>query len=378
MTDAITFQLGPLPVRVEGDHCVVRWARRTYEALACDAEPAVTFSFVDDSVDISGPTVVGESKRKAGPDGIFFRAKAFDVRMRRTGDRFEVDLRQRDRRSRFVRSVVDPEEAWKMWLSHCGSLDVHLLKQFAYTICPFVMQCALLQRQAAIVHASGFELDGRGVLLPAWGGVGKSTVVSQAVLHGRARFIADDHAVIGADGRMHLHTLPIHAYAYHAQQDPVLRKHLMAAFSCANRWQWRFANVVRRKRAVRWVSPTDLFGADKLARQAKIEQVVVMFRAGRDDFLFEPVEAAEAARTCVALIVGEIKDFVGPLVLAGSGWTGSILPDLPDAYAQMTAVCEAAFSQARCARLLVPHNVGADELIEYLKERVPLLAQAAE
>ena len=378
MTDSITFQLGPATVRVEGDHFITRWAMRTYQALACEDEPAVTFSLVDHPVHISGPETVGDSKNKVGPGRMFCRLRHFDVRILSRDDRLQIDLFPRDRRGLFVRSLVDPEEAWKMWLSHGSSLNTHLLKAFAYEVFPFVVQCALLRRRAAFVHAAGFELDGRGVLMPAWGGVGKSTAVAHAVLHGRARFVADDHTVIDADGGMHLHMLPIHAYAYHARQDPLVRQRLMAAFGRGNRLQWRFANVVRRKRAVRWVSPKDMFGPDNLARHAKIEQVVVMFRSDRDDFVWEPISAADAARPCTAVILEEVNDFCDRLALAGAGWAGSNLPGLAEACASITETYEAAFSQAECARLLVPRRAGGEDLTTYLEQRVPLMAEAAD
>ena len=66
------------------------------------------------------------------------------------------------------------------------------------------------------------------MLLPAWGGAGKSTVVARYVLHGRGRFLADDDTVITEDGLAHLHLLPVHVYVHHVQQDPLLRQRLLA------------------------------------------------------------------------------------------------------------------------------------------------------
>ena len=120
----------------------------------------------------------------------------------------------------------------------------------------------------------------------------------------------------------------------------------------------------------------DMFGSDKLARQAKIEQVVVMFRADRDDFVWEPISAADAARPCTAVILEEVNNFGDRLALAGAGWTQSILPDLADACASITGTYEAAFSQAACARLLVPRRAGGEDLTRFLKQHVPVMAEA--
>ena len=96
-------------------------------------------------------------------------------------------------------------------------------------------------------------MDGKGVLLPAWGGVGKSTIMSRAVLHGRAKFLTDDHAIIDATGQMYLHTLPIHTYVYHLEQDAELRTRVLSSLTGMNRLQWHIGKTIKPKKAVRWV-----------------------------------------------------------------------------------------------------------------------------
>jgi len=213
------------------------------------------------------------------------------------------------------------------------------------------------------------------VLLPAWGGVGKSTLASRAVLHGRAKFLADDHALIDSIGRLHLHLLPVHLYAYHAEQDRLLRNRMLLADTAPN-WQWTVGTLLDRKHAVRWISPVDLYGPDKMGSAVPIEQVVVMFRGDHTDFVWEPTDAPALVRPCAAVIFRELHGLADRLTVADAGWTKSFLPNPAEAYAAVCKVYEAAFSRAACAKLLIPRAATGDQLVEYLRRKAPLVDAA--
>jgi hypothetical protein len=263
-----------------------------------------------------------------------------------------------------------------MWLSHGASLQVHLLKDFAYSVMPPALQCALLRLGGSLIHASALELDGKAVLLPAWGGVGKSTIATRCLLHGRARFLADDHAIIDQQGLAHLHPLPIHVYTYHMRQDAVLRERVLASLPPGNRCQWRLAAVVKPKRAVRWVPPEKLFGADRLAPKAELGEVIVMFRGDRSEFLWEKITPAQAAVPCAAIMVREIAPFLPLLALAGAGWEDPMFPTIDQAYRLVRETYTRAFAHATCARLLVPRGADGDALMNFLRRMSPMLDAA--
>jgi hypothetical protein len=372
MNDSITFKLGPLSVRIEGDHFITRWAQVNFAPVQVAADPDLTFRFTDRPVHEPTAGGIGDEKVHVGTDSVSFRFPQFEVKVTRQQG-MTVLLRQRDRRSVVLRSLADPERAYKKWMTHGSSLDLAWLKDFVYKITPFAIQCALLERGAALIHASGIELDGQGLLLPAWGGVGKSTLAGRAVLHGRAKFISDDHTVIDQAGGMHLHLLPIHLYAYHAEQDPVLRQRMLSVCGTMSRWQWPVGKLLNRKQAVRWISPTDIFGREKLAASAQIKQVIVMFRGDQDEFKWQPVDAVEAARPCAGIIVHEFNGLLDKLAVADAGWNRSILANPAGALESVRKVYESAFAGASCAKLLIPRKARGAELVEFVRRHSPIL-----
>src|SRR5690606_17818378 len=126
---------------------------------------------------------------------------------------------------------------------------------------------------------------------------------------------------------IHLHLLPIHVYAYHAQQDPRIADRVRAMCTAGNRLAWHVGARLRPSNLVRWIAPQSLFGLDRLAHAAEVDQVIVMFRGDVDEFRWEPITPAEAARPCAAVIAEEINHLNERLALASAGWADPFLPN---------------------------------------------------
>lgn len=376
-TPGISYRMGPAVLRIEGDHLVTRWAQETFAATAVadDTPPDATVRLVPDGVHPCGPGS-GSGRIRVAEDAFSYQGRRFDIAVRR-GDRDKLvaEFYPREHRHPVAAALRDPEEAWKLWLTHGAPLSLHLLKEFAYTEAPKISQTALLERDASLIHSSGIEVNGQGVLFAAWGGVGKSLLASRTVLHGSAKFLCDDHGVIDADGQMHLNLLPMHLYAYHSQ-DPKLRDRMLGSLSAGSRMQWAIGKRLKPGKAVRWVSPEAAFGPEKLGASVPINQVVVMFRGDADDFVWQPVSPAEAARSCVGVIFEEISGYADHLGMADAGWSPSILPPVREAYAKTAAVYERAFAHASPHRLLIPRKATPEALIEFLRKSSPLIDEA--
>lgn len=375
MRQGITFKIGALVIKIEGDHLVTQWAQDVFSILKCSEEPELVFRFVDQPVHLRGEKAVGDGHTFVGDRILSYRGRHYDVRIK-GGRPAVVEVFQRDRRNVYVKSLIDLDEMWKMWLSHGTSLDMKLLKDFAYSIFLSFLQCSLLERNSALIHASGFSVDGKGVLLPAWGGVGKSTIMSRAVLHGKAKFLTDDHAVIDADGQMYLHTLPIHAYVYHLEQDKELKKRVLSDFSVLNRLQWQIGKAIRPRKTVRWVNPKIIFGESKMAASAKIACVIVLFRGKTHEFIWESCSPEDAAIPCAGIIMSEIKTFSERIARADAGWHKSLFPSLGDMHRLLLNIYSHAFSQADCARLMIPTEADGNALVDYLRTKCPLIESA--
>ena len=72
-----------------------------------------------------------------------------------------------------------------------------------------------VQEETAMIHAAVVDFRGSGVLLPAWGGVGKTSTVAKLVAMPDVRFMADDWAFMGAGGMLMGYAKPMFIKPHH-------------------------------------------------------------------------------------------------------------------------------------------------------------------
>jgi len=88
-----------------------------------------------------------------------------------------------------------------------------------------VIQVLLLGRRHSFVHGAAVAVDGKGVLLPGWGGTGKtSAIVSLLNQVPGASFLSDDYTIVSADGRLLSFPKAFFIYPYHHALFPHLFK----------------------------------------------------------------------------------------------------------------------------------------------------------
>jgi hypothetical protein len=350
MPDIAKFQLGPLVVGMQGNHPVVDWANDAFEFVRADGESDISFQFSD--------TPPAENK-----DVIQYHLPRFDLAVRKTNS-LQVDIYRRDRRSLLMRSLSAPAKSWRTWLAHGGSLDLGVIKDFAYKTSPFLFQCAMLNAGGSLAHAASMAVDDKALLLVAGSRVGKTSVLLPAVLFGKAKFLSDDHAIVDKDGNVYLHPMPMHIYGHSLKNNPQLRRF--------DSWQWRTGRKLDAKHAVRWIPPADIFGPDKLARKARLNEVIVMIRGTDDQFAYRKAESTETAGLCGTMITEELHEFVDRLSIA----PGKILPSATTARDEIQRVFESAFTGRQCGVATIPPKAASDDIVRFLRQHSPTLESA--
>jgi hypothetical protein len=154
------------------------------------------------------------------------------------------------------------------------------LEWFAWT-----MQLALLMSNATFVHAASVEKDGKALVFPAWGGVGKTGLVAGLIENHGFKLLGDDLIILKGDGTLYAYPKPMVIYPYHktAFPDFFSGKHGPVAPACMNGWLSKAAVVVKpmlrgfpyvlrlaRKHNPQstTVNPSKIFGEDKLTAMA--------------------------------------------------------------------------------------------------------------
>jgi hypothetical protein len=233
-----------------------------------------------------------------------------------------------------------------------------------------MLQLALMRKGASLSHCSAIEKDGRAVLFPAWGGVGKTSIMSRFIDEGW-RFISDDSCVICGDGSVFTHPLPMHIYKYHEKQSSGLVTRMLENSPLTDRLLWRVLSLFKKPdKLVRWFPPVKVFGREKLCESGNISRVVHLHRVeGLRNFRVEQVKPIDIAKIMTSTIIDEINGLADIAIAANSVQTSAIIPDISQVYEKITGIYSKAFSSASCFMVTLPSSSNADDLYKFLVEK---------
>lgn len=258
-------------------------------------------------------------------------------------------------------------KTWRYFHTHGRTSAIYYVKRFVYYVYMPMTQLALLREGATFAHCSAIEKNGRAILFPAWGGVGKTSIMSRFLNEGW-RFISDDSCIIRDDGTAWTHPLPMHIYKYHEKQSSNLVAKMLQNSPLTDRILWRGLSLLKRDDTlVRWVPPGRVFGQDSLCQSGAIGKVIHLHRVnGLADFRVEMVLPADIAKVMASTIMDEINGLADIAIAANSVQTSSIIPDISQVYSKIADIYTRAFSSASCYMVSLPASSNADDLYKFL------------
>lgn len=163
------------------------------------------------------------------------------------------------------------------------------------TACPewliWALQLTLLRARATFVHGASVERGGRALLLPSWGGIGKTAIAARLVKDHGWKLLGDDLVILAENGECSAFLKPMVLYSYHRDVfpeifalgkgpiAPVTLNPLLSKLAVALKpWLRPLPGLLRLARrlnpqSVR-IKPSEAFGKDGLATKAHLHAVV--------------------------------------------------------------------------------------------------------
>lgn len=241
-----------------------------------------------------------------------------------------------------------------------------------------------VREEIAMIHAAVVDFRGSGVLLPAWGGVGKTSTVAKLVAMGDVRFMADDWAFLGAGGMLMGYAKPMFIKPHHRAIYPDLfrgtRKPLApgwltnavaqlatAVHPVIVRYPKTAAFTRRWSPEHRMVQPDQVFGPDRISSAAPAQLAIFLERYDGSDARLE----ARSTEWMTSRIVGNFHSelpMVSRRLVEALGAT-SLVP-LEEHFGQKAAVIRRALQDVPCSLLRLPASWSADQASDFVANLV--------
>lgn len=317
------------------------------------------------------------------------RAAPASIRVAAAGDRLPEPSRAEDAYRYTDRSLFLPRDRVTVTATEDG-FEVTGNGELLTAVIPLLDRLCTLQG-AAMVHAAVVSVHGRGVLMPAWGGVGKTSTVAKLVAAKDAAFLADDWAFLHRDGQVLAYAKPMFIKPHHRTIYPHLftgaRKplapgrltrpleHLATAVHPVIVRYPRTAAFTRHwSPEHRMVHPGQVFGPDRLTDQAPVAVAIFLERYDGAAARLEPRDMDWMAARIVGNFHSELP-LVSRRLITALGATG--LVPLQEHFAGKAQVVRDALTAVPCHLLRLPVAWSADRASDHVAATVRQVLDAS-
>jgi hypothetical protein len=249
----------------------------------------------------------------------------------------------------------------------------------------------LVRRGIAMVHAATVAWGGRGVIMPAWGGTGKTSTIAKLMRRDDIGFLGDDWAFLGQDGRLLGYAKPMFIKPHHRTIYPHLfentRKPLIP--SRLSRPLGRLTSAVHPfmtqhpelARVARRYSPEHhtvtakvAFPGGHMATEAPLGAAVFVERYDAGTTVLEEMDTESMTARLTGNFYAEVPE-PSKEIIAALGATGMV--PLGAAFSEKDAIIASGLEGLPCRLLRVPRDISADQASDIIVENLARVMEAA-
>ncbi len=240
-----------------------------------------------------------------------------------------------------------------------------------------IVNILLLKEGYTFIHAAAVSKDNKALVLPSWGGVGKTASVSKLIRKGY-KLLGDDMNIITAEGKIYPFPKEFVLYFYHKELFPeVFKEKGPKCGSKMNDFYEKIKPAVKKvTRCVPGVlayarkhnpqaskvSPIEIFGEDVVSSVSDIKQIMWIER-NKDENTYKKMDKEQIAAKATAVTLNEImgKDLQAVLIMCGFYQI-----NIKDVFEKMYHIYEQAFSNSITGIL----NVSTKEDVSIVADKV--------
>jgi hypothetical protein len=248
----------------------------------------------------------------------------------------------------------------------------------------------LVRRGIAMVHAATFVWGGRGVIMPAWGGTGKTSTIAKLMRRDDVGFLGDDWAFLGQDGRLLGYAKPMSIKPHHRAIYPHLfsetRKPLIPTrlsrplgrlTSAVHPFMTRHPELARVARRYspehHTVTAKVAFPKGTIATEAPLGAAVFVERYDAHTTSLEEMDSESMTARLTGNFYAEAPE-PSKEIIAALGATGMV--PLAAVFAEKDAVIASGLGDLPCRLMRVPREISADQASDVIVEHLAKVMDA--
>ena len=241
----------------------------------------------------------------------------------------------------------------------------------------------LLKKGLTFVHAAGLERNGKAMLFPAWGGVGKTSLTITALSHGSKsnwKLLSDDMPILSKEGVVYCYPMPFMVYFYHI---PLFREYFAKHFKEKMKLtltekikplsHFSLLRRLLRKLGIYQdcipVPVKDVLPKEKISIKASLSRIYVLTRSASSKLRIESMHKEHVIRHFYNLWCYSVVE--DPLCLADivAASTCGVF-DFHDALNEFKQILERALSGAECYKVVIPLTFDPCRVFEYIESHL--------
>ncbi|PBB06453.1 hypothetical protein [Salimicrobium humidisoli] len=246
------------------------------------------------------------------------------------------------------------------------------------------IQLLLLELNCTLVHAAALEKDGEVLLLPSWGGVGKTATVMRMVKEGEWKLLGDD-LVIVKNNEIHPFLKPFVIYPYHKNLFPqVFQSNKRNIITNSNLNKLLSSGIPYAKKIMRpipgllafarkhnpqsmRVSPLELFDNKEISNGGELKKVIWLERIVGNEVNYYEKEIESLVSKVVSVSILEL--FAGRIncvyALNGAG-----IFDYQKTHIKMYDLITSSFKRTENFELDIPTSISIDDVGEIVLKHI--------
>ncbi|MGO3184236.1 MAG: hypothetical protein ACTIJ9_15525 [Aequorivita sp.] len=159
----------------------------------------------------------------------------------------------------------------------------------------YMLQIALLKRDAVLIHGAAVSKEGKATLFPSWGGVGKTAILNDFVKKYDYKVIGDDLLILNSSGEVFSFPKPMVLYPYHKKLFPEifdkspslipsgLTKQVSRIVPKVKKMLSPFPRLMNFARnhnpQVKWALPSEVFGSENIENKTVVKNIFWLERS---------------------------------------------------------------------------------------------------